>query len=174
MPKNPARTFALVNLAIFAMAVVAFLWLRDQGMLTGSNDHAVRTLFEDSTRVAADTLSARDVQPASAAQVRFLRELLADTSHVVRRAVAVRAPRRDEAYYLGAEVGRADTSRTPMALWLVVGPQDQPRSVQSLNDAAEQYSVAHRTPPTEASERAARAAAEVLTQRLDAASTGAY
>lgn len=170
MPQNPARTFALVNIALFLGAIAVLLWLRTQGFLDDAND-SEPLLPRSSASAAADTVSVGDVQPASAAQIRFIRELLTDTSDVVRQAMAVRAPRSEEAYYLGAKVGRADTADVPMALWIVTGPRDRPQSMRALNEAAEQYSVARPAPSAETAERAAKDAAQVLGERLNAASS---
>jgi len=168
--KNPARTFALVNIALIVGAAAAIFWFQAQGVLDLPG-HQEPVRLVDSTRGAtADTLSIQDVQPASAAQVRFIRELLADTSEVVRHAFTVRAPHRDDAHYLGAEIGRADTAHVPIALWIVTGPRDRPQSIQALNEAAERSSVARPSAQTERRAAAAAEATRILAQRLDAAS----
>jgi len=170
VPQNPARTFAFVNIALFVGAIAVLLWLHMQGFLGDTNDSG-HPLVRNSTRAAADTASVGDVQPASAAQIRFIRELLTDTSDVVRQAFAISAPREEEAFYLGAKVGRADTADVPMALWIVTGPRDRPRSMRALNEAAEQYTVARPAPLAEGAEPAAEEAAQVLEERLNAASS---
>lgn len=163
MFKNPARAFALVNLAIFALIIAAVLWLRDTTEDPGASSARAPAALEDTVGSVADTLSPDDVEPASTAQIDFVNELLTDTSFTVRRAFVLRSLHDDEAYYLGAEIGGADSPRPEMALWFMQGPRDQPRSVQAVNDPAAQYSVVGRTPSPGVD---AAAATRILDQHL--------
>jgi hypothetical protein len=164
--KNPARAFALVNLAIFALIIAAVLWLRD----TGASRTLAPAAFQDTSSSVTDTLSLGalspdDVEVARAAQIDFITELLTDTSFTVRRAFIVQSLRHNQAYYVGAEIGGTDSLRSEMALWLMQGPPDQPRSVQAVNATAEQASIARRTASQGEDAEMAR---RILGQRLAA------
>jgi len=167
--KNPARAFALVNLALFALVIAAVLWLRDSEA-PGASSTSSPAALQDTSSSAADTLapgalSPDDVEVASAAQIDFINELLTDTSSTVRRAFIVPSLHHNQAYYVGAEIGGTDSLRTEMALWLMRGPRDQPRSVQAVNAAAERASIARRTTSQEGD---AEMATRILGQRLAA------
>jgi len=144
---NPARTFALVNLALFAVAIAAFLWLRHEGMFESMSAERSEAVEPSTTRVDSVALNPDDVQPAHEAQLAFINEILVDTTRSVTEGFVV-AAQRAESFYLGAPVKRADTtSQIDVALWWVRGQREAPRSVKALNNAAEQYSLAGRVAP---------------------------
>ena len=148
MSSNPARTFALVNIALFVLAVASLFWLRHSGWL-GSNLVNNVPQGSDAMRVQSDSLSAEDVQPASAAQLEFINEILADSGAVVQEGFALRALQTNEAYYVGVRVGAVDTAvaeAESLAFWLMRGSLEHPRSVIAVNDVAAQQSVASRAP----------------------------
>lgn len=144
MAANPARTFAIVNLVLFAVAIAAFLWLRHEGVVEAPTSEPSTA----SSPVATDsvTLSSEDVQPLHPAQLAFLNEVLVDTTMTLSEGFSVKAQRGD-GYYTGARIGVVDTSQSSIALWWVQGARDAPRSVKAINDLADQYSIAGRVTP---------------------------
>ncbi len=174
MASNPARTFALVNLAVFVLALAAFLWLRSRGTFdelsmspTESTVQAADSTARPST-AGADGVPADAVEAASAAQLAFLREVLVDTAHALQDGFVVPSRRHRTAYYLGARVDAADTARSRVALWFMRGPRDAPRSVKALNALGEQYGLASRVNPSQegvsATDVEARALIRYLTE----------
>lgn len=147
MAANPARTFALVNLVVFAAAIAVFLWLRHQGVFESMSAERLEATVLSPARVDSVAVTPDDVQPAHAAQLAFINEILVDTTRSITEGAVV-AAQRAGGFYLGAPVERADTpSQTGVALWWIRGQRDAPRSVKALNDAAEQYSLAGRVAP---------------------------
>ena len=163
---NPARTFALVNLAVFILALAVFLWLRSRGTFddigTAPAEPVARTV-----PTLSDSLSAGAVRPASAAQLAFLNEVLTDTTHAVQEGFVIVSRRHDAAYYLAARVVHADTSRSDVGLWFMRGLRDAPQSVKAINAVGEQYSLARRVDTAQDSVAATDAEAQRLLRYLD-------
>lgn len=173
MASNPARTFALVNLAVFVLALAAFLWLRGQGTLDGlgaSPTESVAQAADSAARTSTaipDSVSTDAVEAASAEQLAFLGEVLVDTAQTIQDGFVVRSRRHDAAYYLGARVDAADTTRARVALWFMRGPRDAPRSVKALNALGEQYALAGRADPSRGGVSVTDAEAQALLRYLD-------
>lgn len=172
MPRNPARTFALVNLTLFAAAVAAVLWLRPSGLVTSdrpsSPEREGETLSADTGSVTPPALE--DVQPASAAQLDFLNEVLAEPADTVTMGFVLQVPARTEpSYYVAAPVVRTASSASDTArvgIWRMRGPRDAPRTVASMNAAAEAHSIARRAASDGNSDATERAAVQRLLDRV--------
>lgn len=180
MTRNPARTVALVNLAVFALAVAVLLWLRQSGQWDVTEREAsllpigsAEEVSSDSISenyAAADAISMDEVRPASAAQVDFLNEVLVDVPDGVQEAFSIRSGRHEEErYYVAAPIAQADTSvpdSLRVAVWRMRGSRDRPTTIAAVNEAAVQHSITNRVRSTDESGHADEAAIDALLQRI--------
>jgi glutathione S-transferase len=147
-------------------ALAVFLWLRSQGTFdevgTAGVGIAPAESASRSASVGPDSLPTDAVEPASAAQLAFLNEVLTDTTRTLEHGFVVASRRHDTAYYLAARMTHADTSAAAVGLWFMRGPRDAPRSVKAINAVGAQHALAGRVDP--AQERVTETDAEA--QRL--------
>lgn len=172
MARNPARTFALVNLTLFVVAIAVLIWLRQDGRLGGEpvSDSTIDTMRASSDTAAIEIVTAGDVQPASAAQIDFLNEVLVETSDVVEEGFSLRAPNTSNTvYYVAAPIVRAESAvadTVRVGVWRMRGPRDAPSTVTSVNADAERYSLAGRSSSEGRGDRLDQAAARVLVRHV--------
>lgn len=79
-----------------------------------------------------------EIGAASDAQVSRISEGLTQ-GHEIRGARAIRSENHEEAWYVGAQIYGPGTNETP-GVWLVMGEEDQPDTVLSVDPAAQELS----------------------------------